>query len=88
MARSACRYSALLSRPLTPMQTIELWRWTHIDSLSGKRVTTRYLLKEVDAKARLVEPERVENTKEVRLVPSDSGGPAEWHMTGAFRNRR
>ena len=65
------------------MKVLTLYRWKHTDPLSGKQVKTKYLLSEEDARARLLEPEPIQHTLERRSVPDS---PAEWHMTGAFRN--
>jgi hypothetical protein len=40
---------------------ITLHFWTHIDSRTGKRHRTRHRLTEDDAKARLIDPMRVEH---------------------------
>ena len=65
------------------MKTLELYRWEHTDPLTGKTIKTRYLLSEDVARSRLVNPVRLDHTLERRVVPDS---PAEWHMTGAFRN--
>ena len=66
------------------VKIIELWRWYHSAPDTGKRTQTRYLLTEEHARAQLIEPERVEGSRELRRVPD---GPHEWHMTGGFRNK-
>ena len=65
------------------MKTLELYRWEHTDPLTGKTIKTRYLLSEDVARSRLVNPVRLDHTLERRHVPDS---PADWHMTGAFRN--
>lgn len=65
------------------MKVLILYRWKHTDPLSGKQVKTTYLLSEENAFARLIDPEPIQHTLERRSVPDS---PAEWHMTGAFRN--
>jgi len=66
------------------MQTIELWRYRHRDPITGKRVATRYVLTDDEARERLVDPQRIEGSCEVRSVPE---ARTEWDMTGAFRNQ-
>lgn len=66
------------------MRTIELWRYSHQDTITGKRITTRYVLTDEEARDRLVDPQRVAGSRELRTVPE---ARAEWDMTGAFRNQ-
>lgn len=59
----------------------EFWNWTHTDPKTGKRRTTRWKMQRAHAEASLIDPEPVEHTREVRMLPSE---PSEQHMTGAF----
>jgi len=54
---------------------IELWQWRYTDDF-GKRRTTRYLLTEEDARARLKDPEKVPHSLEIRRP--DGGHTSDW----------
>ena len=64
-----------------PMKVIELWQYTHWDEVRQKRIKTRYVLTEADARNRLTDPERVPGTQELRSVPESRG---EWDLTSGF----
>jgi hypothetical protein len=42
------------------MEVVKLWRWRYTETRSGRRRTTRHRLTEDDARAQLVDPERIE----------------------------
>lgn len=62
----------------------EYWRWTFTDE-SGKRRTTSYWMQLSQAVKVLKDPEPVEGTRQVRLLPN---GPDEHHLTSAFLNAK
>ena len=61
----------------------EYWNWKFTDD-TGKRRTTRWKLKRVDALATLKDPEPVEHTREVRNLPDNT---SEHHLTSAFMKK-
>jgi len=63
------------------MKTIELWRYTHWDEVRQKRIATRYVLTEENARDRLKDPERVPGTQELRQVPESAD---EHALTSGF----
>jgi hypothetical protein len=63
------------------MKVIELWQYTHWDEVRQKRIRTRYVLTDEDAKARLIDPERVPGTREMRSVPESRD---EWTLASGF----
>ena len=50
---------------------IELWQWQYTDA-RGKRVTTRYLMTEENARACLLDPVKVPDSREIRKSPADT----------------
>ena len=63
------------------MKVIELWQYSHWDEVRQKRIRTRYVLTEEDAKTQLVDPERVPGTREMRSVPESRD---EWDLSSDF----
>jgi hypothetical protein len=51
---------------------IEVWRWVYTELVKGRRLVTRHHLTEVRARATLLDPEKVEWSREVRRVPRDT----------------
>lgn len=51
--------------------TIELWRWTITDPVTGRRRETRHLMIERDALMEDPTAERLDGTLEVRELPDD-----------------
>jgi hypothetical protein len=51
---------------------IEVWQWVYTELVKGKRLVTRHHLTEVRARATLLDPEKVERSREVRRVSRDT----------------